>query len=165
MSTDNYKVISKTFKNEVFLPEVVALIEQGHTITLPLKGRSMRPFLEDGRDKALLSKPINTQVGDVVLAETYPHHFVLHRIVKIEGDQVTLRGDGNLGTEHCTLNDVKAFAIGFYRKGSDKLEKTNTLKWHIYSALWCRLLPIRRYLLALWDWPTLPAKIIKRIRR
>ena len=133
--------------NAVLLPEVVRLLEEGHTVTLPLRGYSMRPFLEDGRDKALLRKPESINVGDAVLAEIAPRHYVLHRIVSIEGDRVTLRGDGNLGVEHCRLGDVKATAVGFYRKGREQLDRTDGRKWRIYSWVWTRLLPLRRYLL------------------
>lgn len=133
--------------NAVLLPEVVRLLEEGHTVTLPLRGYSMRPFLEDGRDKALLRKPASINVGDAVLAEIAPKRFVLHRIVDIQGDAVTLRGDGNIGVEHCTLSNVKATAIGFYRKGRSQLDSTSGRKWLIYSWLWTRLLPVRRYLL------------------
>jgi hypothetical protein len=107
----------------------------------------MRPFLEDGRDKALLRKPASINVGDAVLAEIAPKRFVLHRIVDIQGDAVTLRGDGNIGVEHCTLSNVKATAIGFYRKGRSQLDSTSGRKWLLYSWLWTRLLPVRRYLL------------------
>ena len=133
--------------NAVLLPEVVRLLEEGHTVTLPLRGYSMRPFLENGRDKALLRKPESINVGDAVLAEIAPKHFVLHRIVSIKGDHVTLRGDGNLGVEHCRLGDVKATAVGFYRKGREQLDRTDGRKWRIYSWVWTRLLPLRRYLL------------------
>ncbi len=133
--------------NDILIPEVVRLIDEGHTVTLPLRGYSMRPFLEDERDKALLKKPADIKVGDPVLAETAPSHYVLHRIVDITGDKVTLRGDGNLGTEHCRLADIKATAIGFYRKGRDTLDSTSGLKWRVYSWWWTRLLPLRRYLL------------------
>lgn len=37
--------------NDQLLPEVIRLLEEEHTVTLPLRGFSMRPFLEDGRDK------------------------------------------------------------------------------------------------------------------
>ena len=134
--------------NAVLLPEVVRLLEEGHTVTLPLRGYSMRPFLEDSRDKALLRKPESINVGDAVLAEIGPKHYVLHRIVSIKGDNVTLRGDGNIGIERCRLQDVKATAIGFYRKGRQKLDSTEGRKWRTYSWIWTRLLPVRRYLLA-----------------
>jgi hypothetical protein len=135
--------------NAEFLPFVVNELEscKGKTVTLPLRGRSMRPFLEDGRDKALLIAADVPQVGDAVLAEIDKGHFVLHRIIRIDGEKVTLRGDGNLNVEYCKLGDVKAKAIGFYRKGRKKLDSTNGMKWRVYSWFWIRLYPIRRYLL------------------
>lgn len=137
-------------ENHKFLPEVIKLLNEGHTVTLQLRGFSMRPFLEDNRDKALLAKAKDIQVGDAVLAETAPKHYVLHRIIKIQGETVTLRGDGNLGTEVCHVHDVHGYAIGFYRKGRTKLDKTNGIKWRTYSHIWTALYPIRRYLLAVY---------------
>ena len=134
--------------NEILIPEIVKMLNEGHTVTLRLKGVSMRPFLEDGRDKALLTKPVKPKVGDPVLAEIEPKHFVIHRIIDIQGDDVTLRGDGNIGVEHCKLKDIQGAIIGFYRKGRDTLDRTDGRKWRIYSWLWTRLFPIRRYLLA-----------------
>lgn len=133
--------------NAILLPEVIRLLEEGHTVTLPLRGYSMRPFLEDGRDKALLKQPEAVNIDDVVLAEIAPGHYVLHRIVEIIEDQVTLRGDGNMGVEYCCLNNVRATAIGFYRKGRTTLDSTSSIKWRIYSWFWTRLLPLRHYLL------------------
>jgi len=144
----NSSIKTLQIANAVLLPEVVRLLDEGHTVTLPLRGYSMRPFLEDCRDKALLEKATDVKVGDAVLAEIAPRHYVLHRIVKMEGQDVTLRGDGNLNVEHCQLNDVKAVAIGFYRKGRETVDRTDGVKWRIYSWFWMRLLPIRRYLLA-----------------
>lgn len=137
--------------NAELIPVIVQQLEEGDTVTLPLRGRSMRPFLEDGRDKALLDKPkANPQVGDPVLAEIYPKHYVLHRIVKIEGDNVTLLGDGNLSPEHCKLSDIRASVTGFYRKGSNTLDRTDGEKWIKYSKVWMKLRPIRRWLLAIY---------------
>ena len=42
--------MKKVFDNEVILPEVARLIEQGHSVTIPVRGNSMNPFLADGRD-------------------------------------------------------------------------------------------------------------------
>ena len=139
---------TKQFANALLLPEIVKMLNEGHTVTLRLRGYSMRPFLEDNRDKALLTHPTHPKVGDPVLAEIQPGHFVLHRIVAIEGENVTLRGDGNLADEHCLLSDVKGAVIGFYRKGRQQLDRTDGLKWRIYSWFWMNLYPIRRYLLA-----------------
>ena len=142
------KVKKIQFPNEVLLPMVVADLEAGKTVTLNLRGFSMRPFLENDRDKALLTLATDPKVGDAVLAEISPKKYVLHRIISIEGENVTLRGDGNLGEEHCKISDVKGKALGFYRKGRSKLDHTDGKKWKIYSWFWTRLYPIRRYLLA-----------------
>ncbi|MBR6962167.1 MAG: S24/S26 family peptidase [Prevotella sp.] len=148
MPQNNIPITEVKMANSVLLPEIVRLLNEGHTVTLRLRGFSMRPFLEDGRDKALLTKAVSPKVGDPVLAEIEPKHFVLHRIISIQGDNVVLRGDGNLGVEHCKLGDVKGAVIGFYRKGRSKLDRTDGKKWRTYSWIWTRLYPIRRYLLA-----------------
>ncbi len=134
--------------NATFLPEVIRVIEEGHTATIMLKGYSMRPFLENGRDKAVLTKPTTPTVGKPVLAEIMPGRFVLHRIIDIKGDEVTLLGDGNLRPEHCRLQDIRADVVGFYRKGRLELDLTSGLKWRTYSKVWMALRPARRYLLA-----------------
>lgn len=136
------------FDNAEFLPKVVELLNEGHTVTLRLRGYSMRPFLENDRDKALFIKPRKICVGDAVLAEIEKGHFVLHRIISIAGGNITLRGDGNLTEEHCKLSDVVGEVIGFYRKGRSKLDRTDGIKWRTYSWIWMHLYPIRRYLLA-----------------
>jgi hypothetical protein len=142
------KMREVTFKNSILIPAVLKLINEGHTVTLPLKGFSMRPFLEDGRDKALLTKVGKLRVGDPVLAIIDHQRYVLHRIVKIEGDNVTLLGDGNLHPEHCKTSDIEASVIGFYRKGRTTLDPIAGWKWKTYSTVWMRLRPIRRWLLA-----------------
>lgn len=148
MQQDHSEVKEIKFSNAELLPEVIRLMDEGHTVTINLRGFSMRPFLENDRDKALLTKAKEIHKGDVVLAETAPKHYVLHRIIDIDGDHITLRGDGNLLEEHCRREDVKGFAIGFYRKGRKTIDKTNSFKWLLYSRLWTSLYPIRRYLLA-----------------
>lgn len=157
MPQDDSTIKTIQMPNDVLLPFVIEQLKAGHTATLPLRGRSMRPFLEDGRDKALLRIESIPQVGDAVLAEISKGCYVLHRIVKIEGEQVTLRGDGNLNEEHCSLNDIRAKAIGFYRKGRKKLDSTESSKWRIYSWWWTRLYPIRRYLLFMFH-PHIPQR-------
>jgi hypothetical protein len=157
MSQHDNKIKTIQIPNEVLLPFLIEELKAGHTATLPLRGRSMRPFLEDGRDKALLKLADDPKVGDAVLAEIQPGHFVLHRIIRIDGEKVTLRGDGNLSEEHCHLCNVRAKAIGFYRKGRTRLDSTDSRKWRIYSWWWTRLYPIRRYLLFMFH-PHIPQR-------
>ena len=60
MEEKNIKNIS--IANSILLPEIVKLMNEGHTVTLLLKGYCMRPFLENGRDVVLLKKGDNPKV-------------------------------------------------------------------------------------------------------
>ena len=150
MQKDYLNTTEVQFANADLLPEVVTLLNEGHTVTLRLRGFSMRPFLEDNRDKALLIKPSAINVGDPVLCEISPLHFVLHRIIKIDGEDITLRGDGNIGVEHCKRENVLGAVIGFYRKNRKRLDRTDGWKWRLYSYIWTRLFPLRRYILGIY---------------
>ena len=123
------------------------MIGEGHTVTIPLRGYSMRPFLEDGRDKAVLAAADNIRKGDVVLAEICPGQYVLHRIINIADDRIKLLGDGNITPEYCLRRDIKAIATAFYRKGRNTADSTEGRKWQTYSHVWMFLRPIRRVLL------------------
>ena len=134
--------------NEIFLKEVRALIANGHDVTLRVRGVSMRPFLEDRRDKIVLTRPKTPKVGDAVLAEIAPGKYVYHRIIKMEDGKVTLRGDGNVyGTEQCTIKDIAASTKEFIRKG--KPYSPESRAWWWYSALWPSNALVRRVLLAI----------------
>lgn len=141
--------------NAVLMPEIASLLNEGHTVTLLLKGNSMRPYLVHMRDKALLELPKAIKVGDVVLAEVSPERYVLHRVIKIEngneGPLLTLRGDGNFCVETCRMVDVIAKATAFYRKGSTTPQYVYTFGYQLYSWLWMNLYPLRRYLLKIHD--------------
>ena len=93
--------------NAILLSAVADMLREGKQVTLATKGYSMLPFIRGGRDSVRLQRHERYSVGDVVLAEVAPKHYVLHRIVKLEGDAVTLSGDGNLrGTEHCRTEHI-----------------------------------------------------------
>ena len=132
--------------NDILLSSVRRLIEEGHTATIRVKGVSMRPFLEDGRDSVVLAAADTLKKGDVVLAEIARGQYVLHRIIKMDGTALTLMGDGNpKGTEKCRIVDVAGIAIALIRKG--KTVECDSCKWRVYSKIWPALRPLRRYLL------------------
>ncbi|KXB83123.1 peptidase S24-like protein [Prevotella sp. DNF00663] len=150
MLQDGQKPNRIVLPNSVLIPKIISLIEEGHhTVTLRMSGWSMQPFLDNNRDIALLAKVTSLHVGDAVLAEISPKKYVFHRIIKIDGDDVTLQGDGNISKEYCKVENIKAIGIGFYRKGRKILDSTDGYKWKIYSWIWMHI-PLRRYLLAVY---------------
>ena len=132
--------------NAVLLGQVKEALRTGHTATINVKGYSMRPFLEHCRDKVQLAQAGNLQVGDAVLAEIARDVYVLHRIIIIDGDSVTLMGDGNLcGTEQCRKDDVGGVVTHYYHRG--RMIAASDPRFRRRVRLWGKLLPWRRYLL------------------
>ena len=58
---------------------------------------------------------------------------------------LTMKKADLYGSVKVDIPDVEAFVIYTGRK---KLDRTDGLKWLVYSWFWTRLFPIRRYLLA-----------------
>lgn len=74
------------------------------------KGRSMLPFLKENRNRVVVvepKKPIKKY--DIVL---YKHEgvYVLHRVIKIKGDTLTICGDNSLVTETKTRDEIVGVA-------------------------------------------------------
>ena len=146
------------------MQEAIRLVDEGVSVTLPVNGWSMLPFIVGGRESVILGRPDGAKVGDVVLAwlprlspaGSSPQavgqsgRYVVHRIIRIEGDRVTLMGDGNLaGTEYCTVSDIKARAT--HVVGADGRTHYLYNRWRrIAARLWFWLRPARRYLLAIY---------------
>lgn len=142
--------------NHILLAAVREAIAEGHTATISVKGWSMRPFLEHLRDKVLLDAPDGAKVGDAVLAEISPGLFVLHRIIGLQPhpsdhslDAITLMGDGNIrGTEHCMRRDICGIVTRYIYP--DKTVPAGHPALQRRIRRWRRLLPVRRYLLAIY---------------
>ena len=134
--------------DEQIIQEAVRLVQDGVSVTFPVKGRSMLPFITGGRESVILQKPGSLQLGQVVLAQVGPDRYVVHRIIKVEPDRITLMGDGNIrGTESCTPSNVLAVATHVV----DEKGKRRTLesKGQMFKAkVWFRIRPLRRIILA-----------------
>ncbi len=109
------------------------LLLDGSPVKVAVKGQSMLPFFTSG--STVLLRPIREDdfcKYNVVLADT-GRGFVIHRIIAVEGDTVTLLGDGNyIGTERMTRGHVYGIVDCS----------------HLHLALarvWLWLRPVRRY--------------------
>ena len=97
--------------NEI-LSEAIRLVSEGIAVTFPVNGRSMLPFIVGGQESVILERPRPAQVGDVVLAYVENCRYVIHRIVKIDGEHITLMGDGNL--ENTFINIISENGYYWY---------------------------------------------------
>ena len=114
--------------NNISLEE--GLIKNGFII-YGFKGTSMNPLLKSGRDKAYienLKKPLKK--GDIVLYTRDNKSFVLHRIVKIRGEKLIIRGDNNLFYERdIKKEDIIGILAALYRKGKYMEKESGQFKW------------------------------------
>ena len=138
-----------TISDNEIIRNAIQLVNEGMRVTFPVKGYSMLPFIIGSKESVDLVKPENLQVGHVVLAWVEGCLYVVHRIIRIDGDQVTLMGDGNVGvTEHCLLGDIKARVT--HVVSADNKERDLHKRWRMLAArLWYWVRPVRRYLLAI----------------
>ncbi len=142
--------------DEVIMSEAIRLVDEGVSVTFPVKGRSMLPFIVGGRDSVILEKPTEIRKGDVVLAyveseNREDRHYVVHRIISLDGDRVTLMGDGNLALhEYCNRGDVCA-KVSLVVKPNGKRRSLDSFLFRFFAKVWFALLPFRRYLLWIYN--------------
>lgn len=108
--------------NDIFFSDIETnFLSKGMSVVFVAKGRSMMPFIHDKKDKVevvrLKREPI---VGDVVLVHI-GQNYILHRIISIKGEALTLKGDGNLvNVEHCLTSDIMGTATAIIRPNGKK---------------------------------------------
>ena len=138
----------KVIANHILVTEIDRLVKEGSQVTFMPKGCSMLPFIRGGRDSVVMKKDDNISYLDIVLAKT-GNTYVIHRVISIDADKVTLMGDGNIcGKEYCHKNDIIAKVVKIIKddKQIDCTDGSHKRK----AELWKRLLPARRYLLAIY---------------
>ncbi|MDD6252891.1 MAG: S24/S26 family peptidase [Candidatus Cryptobacteroides sp.] len=135
--------------DEYFL-SVEELLREERTVTIPARGKSMLPFIQDG-DRVELAETEAGKLkrGDIVLART-TKGIIMHRIIKAERDgRFILMGDGNLySTEYCEAEDIAGTVMRVCRGG--KWTDCRSRSARMKAGLWMLLRPVRRPLLLIW---------------
>ena len=136
--------------DSLILSEAIRLVNEGIEVIFPVNGRSMRPFIEGGRDSVLLVKPVDVKPMDIVLAHVGDGRYVVHRILSIVGERVTLMGDGNLmGRETCECKEIYAKVTHVVTPNGKKILLYTPFR-HFVQKTWVKVLPLRKYLLKLY---------------
>ncbi len=129
--------MKRSVSNRLLFSEARDQLLAGRSVTIRVLGQSMLPFFQSGSRITL--RPLRSgdlRRGHVVLGETDNGHFVVHRILEVFEDSVTLLGDGNVvGTE--TMPRERIYGI------------VDCGRMHLRLAeWWMRLRSLRRYPLA-----------------
>ena len=133
----------RTVPNDILLGEVAAVLQEGREAILTPTGNSMLPFIRSGRDRVILRRQDSYAVGDIVLAH-FGGRYILHRIVALDGDAVTLMGDGNLqGQEKGRTDGIVGTVAAVIRPDGRRRVPGK-------GRVWRALKPVRRYFLAIY---------------
>lgn len=136
---------TRNIDNGIFFREVERLLDEGDSVTIRVRGNSMRPLLRNGRDRIILRKAVaeDLRVGAVMLFR-YRGMYCVHRVVRIEGDTVVFAGDGNYCTEERAMrSDIMAVVWAVLRP-SDRIVECASIRWRLQSAVWLALPQIVR---------------------
>lgn len=117
----------------------------GKTVITYTKGVSMQPLLYEGKTSVVikpLSRPLKK--GDLPLYILADNRYVLHRIIKIEGNMVYTRGDNCISCEKVPMERIIGIVTEIYRKG--RTIKVTDRGYQCYVFFWNLIYPIRQFL-------------------
>ena len=127
------------------------LLREGEQVEMRIKGNSMLPFIVGDRDTVVLIKATADSIrkGRIVVAQIASDTYYLHRIVRIEGDTVTLRGDGNpYLRETCPVSSILAEMVELNRNG--RIYTPRSWAWKAAWRCWPSNGFLRRILLRIY---------------
>ena len=128
---------TRSISNRELFSIVRDTLLEGKSVRISVNGESMLPFFRSGSTITL--RPVKKEdihKYNVVMADA-GHAFVVHRIIEVGDDMVTLLGDGNyIGTER--VSPDKIYGV------------VDCSALHIlFAKIWLWLRPVRRYPLAI----------------
>lgn len=136
-------------ENDILIPELARLLSEEKEVRFTPSGVSMRPFIEGDKDSVVLA-PLGRlpKIGDILLARVTGYAgrrtYVLHRLIRIEGELYILQGDGNLmGEEQCRLEDIIGRVVRIETPSGRRKPLTRGCIWHA-------LFPVRKWLLKIY---------------
>ena len=108
--------------NDEFFAQVCESLSEGRKVSFVVKGHSMYPFMRNEKDRVCLERydGRNLDAGDVILFKYHGRH-ILHRVYDMMSGRISPSGR----EWNCA-----------------------SLSWRLFSRVWIRLFPVRRWCLA-----------------
>lgn len=127
-------------------PFIEERLEKGESIEIIVTGNSMFPLFTTERDKVTLVKADRLKNKQIAFYLRDNGQYILHRIVKIKGNDIFCAGDNQTEIEGPLRRDqFKGVVTHFVRKGKKRSVKS---LWHkIYTFFWCLSIKRRRKLI------------------
>lgn len=133
----------KSVDTREYLSAMEDLIGQGETVSIPVSGFSMNPFLADKRDAVLVKRPErDLKRGDIVLYKRRNGQYILHRIWKVNREGYYMVGDAQTEIEGPIKQDQIIGLVEKIRRKGKWIDETDFL-WKLFDKVWIRILPLR----------------------
>lgn len=138
------EVTSGTVELGTYLSALTALADRGESVSLPVTGSSMTPFLIPGRDQICFRKPEGPlKRGDMALFQRRNGAYVMHRICRVDpAGQYYLVGDGQQEIEGPVAPEqIRGIVTRVCRKGV--WLGAESFWWRFFAGPWLWLRPLR----------------------
>ena len=93
------------------IDSLISQVNSGKTVTMVGNGTSMSPFIEQGKDKIVLTQiPRNkkTRAGEIYLYRRSNGRYAIHRVYSVKGNTVSMCGDSQITIEKIDKSDLIA---------------------------------------------------------
>ncbi len=130
--------------NQIFFEDVCERIRMKRSVRIRITGRSMEPFLKDGKDfitVSALPTRYRFKKGDLLLF-VYGNHHVVHRLHRIHGQTLYMKGDHQNRWEIIHPEDVRGW-VSCVQFANGRRIQARSLLWKLY-ALRSRLNRMRK---------------------
>lgn len=105
--------MNKRVKTADLYPIIADAVSTGGTFDFIPGGSSMLPTINGTTDVVTLCRADNIVKGDIILFKRPNGQFILHRIIGINGNRLTVRGDNVYSSEVIDANEVLAKVCRF----------------------------------------------------
>lgn len=141
----------KKIANDVYIPMLKELVEEGKEVSMMISGSSMNPFLIHQRDYILMKKPQELlKPGDMVFFQRKDGVYVMHRIHHMDQEgKLYIIGDAQTKMEG-PIDQEQVFAIVTKVQRKGKWITSGNFWWEFFEHIWLHLIPFRRMLMRLY---------------
>ena len=136
--------------NNIYFEQAANHLASGTEVRLSVLGDSMLPFILGGKDQITVT-PYTGEDLPLGIAALYQWEgkYMIHRLVRKEGNQYHFLGDGNICRYEIIGKDQVLGILKTIHHPNGKDTDATSPQWLRRGMLWYRLLPVRRYLLFL----------------
>lgn len=130
---------------DVLMPLFREQWETGASVRFSPRGTSMLPMLRQGVDTVTLSPlPEKLKKYDLPLYQMADGKYVLHRIVRVEGETYTCMGDNLFVPETGLRRDQMIALVTAFTRG-EKGHRVTGFGYRLYCRFWHYSRPLRRF--------------------